>query len=435
MYRYLSLLLLLISFQTAIAQLDSFNIADYARPDLERRTAGVYGRLNLGSPYYSAFPNTDRMTRNEYDIRAYQTKFVNSVRNQIDVSNTLYSEFSQTNENGMTNSSMWNRISRSYRNKIFSANKKFIEFKYDVSASHRRTREDQLFIFDDFEYISAVKNNSLSIRGGVALYKGKGRIEIISDAWNAQTILEMLQEKGLVDAYIALEDIQAFAERISEIKNIRNTDFRLENIAEQESLVSFLKSKDWANTDDFRFYPTLLDTWRYETFFVRRSGTEFKYGLSFRGDFWDNDFPSNSFTSLTPSLDIAYNKYKPISTDWQFNTSNSLELNVIVRYFDFGRVDTDDLYFRFRSDFEWQYLPNRRSYYTFGFSSSAYIPFRESSSSKILSFTPKAEYVYYFSPRFNITVSGQILLTTYLDDFSSLRVFEALSASVSYRFY
>lgn len=438
MNRYLlSLIFVCTGFQLVFAQLDSFNIADYARPDLERRTAGLFGTLDMRKP--NTFDPTTEINRSiDLDFNAFQTKFVNTQRNQINVTNRINIDYLsgklETNTSETKRQAFDFYGTRTYSNKIFNAENNFVEIAYNGGISYSAVNQEY-FTFDTLLVNIESNTRSLYLSGDVSLYRGHGRIELVSDAWHAKTIIEMLRAKNLIVGEVSVEDIQEFAEKISDIKNMRNTDFRLENIAEQEALVEFLQSKEWTRTEDFRFYPALLDAWQFESFVFRQSGSEFKYGISAGVNAYNIDnsilLRNSDYRFLVyPRLSVAYNTYKPISDDWQFNTTNGLSLGSLLRNFD---SFTDDLYAAIASSLEWQYLPSQRTYYTLGLETNLLFPFDEGAGTSILS--PYATYVHYLSPRFNISVRGQIFIRIDLNELDFSTRSESLRATASYRFY
>lgn len=422
---------------SSIAQLDSFNIADYARPNLERRTASINLNVNGGT---NAGTFENRARRDGLDIRFgfSQSKFVNDEAVQIIASNygTLYNHFSDAGIDADPLSVVDGGVffRRNYSRKKFDDKKRFWEIAYNLRADISRTRYKE---YEDNEIVYFSEQEK-AFGVGISLYKGKGRVELITDAWHAKQILKSLEAKGLLKRPISSETIQEFAEQLSNIKNTRNTDFRLERIAEHEALSKYLLEADWTVTDDYRFFPTLLDAWDYEAFEPRYSGKEFKYGFvpGVSTLDWMRSYTSSAAYFIRYALagQVAYNIYKPLSDEWQLNNLNSISIGTETRAGLSDVFNTSDFSWNstVSTDWELQYLPNQRSYYSISGNLRWYESDRFSSG---LYANLGGKYVHYFSPKFNIRVQGGLNFFNLINSFNSPRVRGNIFITTSYRFY
>jgi len=437
MRNYLILALFFCAISFAQAQLSTYDISTYVRPDLERRTFSIRpdfvisnqylkeenqdtintvspllnNSLSLGitpSLYITYFKNTEKVQknfRNRLDIDIGYNK--NSLEDDVSVS---VSDFDLELE-----------YSSNYSRKEFMKNQWFWELGYEAYGRYS-------YLSSKDKYAEQTKQDRASIRFNPTLYYGKGRIEVVSDAWHAQTILEILAENEILKIDPTTEQITHFANRISTIKNFRNTDLRLENIAEYESLVEYFITNDWVDADNYRFFALLNDAWQYESFIIRHSGTEFKGGLGMQAQSGVSplftDTPISSTFNIKPYLflqmpifSLHYNSYKPLSEKIQFNHWHSIAYQLAT--INIGIDDLTDIdgflntisSVRLSSIWQIQYLPNLRTNYTA--SAQLYSSFIKNSDSAFsdidysyTTFRLDFRYRYYVSPQFSYSISA-----------------------------
>ncbi len=92
---------------------------------------------------------------------------------------------------------------------------------------------------------------------------GVGRTESVTDARQAIFILEALKDNGHLDRTATREEITAFAELISETRNLRFFDNRIQQMKELEVLDSYLKEKGFVEGNNISYFTTLMDYWNY----------------------------------------------------------------------------------------------------------------------------------------------------------------------------
>lgn len=408
------------------AQIDTtFKIADYARPDLERRTMNIFSFFALNNSFARM---GDSVTFNNIGGRLSgnfnHTKFVNSARTQRTESFSLSSSNSFNTEDRYTKD-ITKRIHSysgiNYRGQIkqFDNQQNFWERRVILDIDH------SFSAYNDIDSTDRIIRHSISPKITSAFYRGKGRIEFINDAWHAITILEMLEDQGLLKKAVDSTAIQNFAERISEIKNFRNTDIRLENIAEFEALCAHLVDNQLVDPEDYRFFAILRDAWVYESFTARHSGSEFKYGLIPN----INLIPEYSrqlidFSRLEASLhaSIIYNKYHPINNDWQHDQSYQLNIGTIINrnLTELERasetINKDLLNGNFRARYSWRYLPSQRTNYAIGltmrydYNRAIGESINKNEESGILDCAISGNFNYYFSPKLFLDIDGGISL-------------------------
>ena len=92
---------------------------------------------------------------------------------------------------------------------------------------------------------------------------GVGRIENVTDARQAIFILEALKDNGHLSRTASKDEITAFAGLISETRNLRFFDNRIQKMKELEALDSYLKENGFAEGNHISYFTTLMDYWNY----------------------------------------------------------------------------------------------------------------------------------------------------------------------------
>ncbi|MEM9847313.1 MAG: hypothetical protein AAF847_05455 [Bacteroidota bacterium] len=483
-----SLFLFIVLFAfTSLAQIDSFDIADYARPDLVRTVMVLQPDFGLGTSYYQL---DDNPVRNDIESvisgSFFRSKFVNTLEEQslTSISGNFNSSFNsdigarairsssprilpylyinsfvqepatirfgEAIENQFQNS-LWIRYERSKKRFKPDSKQRFFETRPFMSADYR--------IGNQMLVDSSRRANVHSARlfSDIELYWGKGRIELVNDAWHAIRIIEQLADYGLLKESMENIDFQDFAERISEIKNFRNTDFRLEGIAEYEALCQYLIEKKIFDPSNYSTFAVLRDAWIYESFVSRLSGREFKYGFIPSMELNRNVSEKfNDFRSLDLGLQasVAYNSYRPIRNDWQFDRTYALNFGFVKGQNLTGRMFNDyldrlSLRASIFTSHRLSYLPNQRHNYAIDLSAS-YFYDREIDEERRLSNNDaislergflntslSATYNYYISPRLFLQLRANFNFTSqhFRKTNNYLRNSNGLIGQVSYVFW
>ncbi len=436
----------------SFAQIESYPLADYFRPDLERRTANYTGNFRFINQNNKEI-NTGAESRTDINLSGnlFFTNFKNTLRNQISSSTRYvlsYNYVVDIDNNKRSRSLLGANITRSFNNKIFkNETKHFFEFNYNFFLS---------------PYTSISKNSSSSsdqyllstqLAIEIPLYWGKGRIELVNDAWQAANVLKFLRDESLLQkTNVSHEEITNFADRVSEIQQFRNTDFRLESIAEYEALVQYLIENNLIDPNEYKTFAIILDAWRFENFETRRSGKEFKYGIipQFTGTrqvFYEEHLFSSS--RLINYLDnprllgsVAYNSYRPVNMNWQRDFTNQLNIGVGFPNRFFTESDRNLTFVgQVNVSQNFRYLPNQRTNY--GISISGSYQYQSALSNTLfqdklhsISANINGEYNYYFSPRLACSVNANISFgssdTPFYDIYNNQN---GIFASISYRPY
>jgi hypothetical protein len=154
-----------------------------------------------------------------------------------------------------------------FRKYYLAENKFFVEGLTDMVISWDKSSRTFTSTPDE---IHNQNNQSLSIGLGV----GIGRIEKVSDLWQAYYILEKLNKQGSFNRQLEEKDVYEFARLASRLKNKRFFDARLQKIEELQGLDSLLHQQGLINESNITYFTTLNDYWSYGDFMDRQSGVE-----------------------------------------------------------------------------------------------------------------------------------------------------------------
>lgn len=425
-----------------------YDIASYVRPDLQRRTLSIVPDFSFRN-FFGRGTNIDNFSVSMgTSPRLFHTKFINTSEQQTSVTNIVDFSASFRKQTGSIESQTYfsPSMQRYYSRRKFKEEQKFWQLDYNFIGDYGVQNEKEM------TRPTATKKYRFNTELGVAMYKGKGRIELVTDAWHAATMFEIFENYGLLKATVSAAQIEDFAEVISTIKNTRMTDSRLESISEFKQLSTYLINSNLVNDEDYAFFAVLRDAWGFEAFVNRRSGSEFKIGLrpniSFRTEDNLNLLETPDYY-LSPSLMMiaAYNAYEPLSLDWQFDQTYNLETG--LTFFEnltgssFTFIPTVEWTSRLNMDWDWTFLPNRRTNYSLGvsFISALYRPLSDDVSYDFRYFFSLAltgHYEYYVSPRLSWIINGSVNIQTFSSEFATPERFSnnnRLTIQANYRFY
>lgn len=437
--------------------IDSFDIATYARPDLERRTKQLQPRF---SNWFSLEDGKNRDYEYRYnlnlDVSLSTTKFINSQEYQIRQSNNYEFSFN-FKSNSETDEKKQISVTPEYRTnfskKFFKPDNRFLEIGVVTNLVNTY---DSWYSQADKNRIHQLESNLFF---SLPFYKGKGRIEIVDDAWLAVQILHILEQQQLIKRAIPANEIEDFANQIADIKNLRNTDARLERIGEYEDLVGFLVENKMVKEDDYRFFAYLIDAYQSEDFALRRSGREIKYGLVPEFNMiqkFSNETVNNQLrTNNSLAFEVQLNKYTPKNLQWQFDQFHEFRAQYGWRSLAFFFDPTSsqnsnfsqfkDAQVGWSSTWRYQYLPNQRTNYSLLFNMNGrvvyqFIPNSQLSLNRLLGIFSSGlrfDYNYYFSPQLRFSLDAGIDSNVQHDFEDNVSVFMStyMIFSTSYFFY
>ncbi|MEM7372421.1 MAG: hypothetical protein AAF587_27625 [Bacteroidota bacterium] len=204
---------------------------------------------------------------------------------------------------------------------------------------------------------------------------GHGRIEQVEDAQHALFILHALERRGYVTRELTEGDVLGFAARISQLKNRRYFDFRLQKIWELEQIHTFLREQDMVDQEEAAvgLYAIVQDMWNYGFLAPRLAGRRASIGIDPNirmsnqtyADF-DRYQSASHDTSIqvegglrsiefAPALYVSYVSEQPWKQSWQ--RSISLEAEYGMRYGAFRHRKTEDMQLQMYTLKEWFFPP------------------------------------------------------------------------------
>lgn len=338
------------------AQIDTFNLSSYKKPNLERHQLDF--RFNFDNDWNNFYTkrqnyirdrnsfnmraNIDAQYKGYFNSRDYQGEHTINfgISPGIDQVDEKEPDFQLINSKNLTTNLQGKSFNRFYLNNLF-----FVEsdvLLHDFSLNFSKNVADK-----ETETKKAIfSQEDRNLQATIPVMFGKGRIEPVQDARMAVYIMNQLSQKGKLKRKPTKEEIIAFAEEIAEIKNERFFDARNRRVYEMTKLDSFLNKNDLLDKKDIEYYTTMNDYWEYANNPQRGSGKRVSLGIepSYRYHY--------SFVYDDPASDTAYKKSykgkkyglfgvirynyeKPINLYWQ----SSLNAE-----FKFGRVNEKNIY-------------------------------------------------------------------------------------------
>ncbi|MDW3652220.1 MAG: hypothetical protein R8P61_34410 [Bacteroidia bacterium] len=399
----LILVISLICLADLSAQIPIFDLSKYARPTLNRQSLDL--SFHLGGTQYTTFssPNNGSSFGGDFNL-AYQS-FHNSAAAQkyhnIYLGMRPYRYLAASD------------IGESKRNE-FNGNLGF-------SSSHLKYSDKQTFIGYrlNLQYVNNSQNqfvrdfrmnelrtldnrradNRLSIN--MPLVIGKGRIEWVDDARHGLFILQALEKNQYLARELSEEDILAFAAHISELKNRRYFDFRLQKIWELEQIHAFLTERGIIEEESIGYFTIVQDIWSFGNQPRRRAGSRFSLGVNPHIRYRLNKNQNTNISispgtdssqteeirenySFQPALYMDFFHEKPLSESWQevfqikteigigressdyLNLQNGLEITENISAWD------DKPFIKASAYYTLSFYPNTRTYFEGRFGSEFY---------------------------------------------------------------
>ncbi|MDK2978575.1 MAG: hypothetical protein PWP52_1289 [Bacteroidales bacterium] len=315
------------------AQINSFDLSTYQLPDIKRhqldltfdlnghnsvydryqrnsmdqfyKTNSIYGDLGLNYNFY----RNSRKYQGNQDI---MIDFSSSFNNRKDKESTLYESF----DAGST-------LRINSENRFYFKEKWFVSTNLHLNGQLYRATRDQ--------EVNSTENRENNLTLNIPLGIGVGRIEQVQDAWLAIYILDELNKEGRLTRTPTTEEIIEFSQLISQLKNERFFDARLQKIKEIEAVDSFLQSKNLIENADARYFAVVNDNWDHAVNRIRNSGKRVSFhlepGYVYTSDFFEQQQESyqllneHKITEYSIQGALKYIDEKPINRFWQSSFS------------------------------------------------------------------------------------------------------------------
>jgi hypothetical protein len=255
---------------------------------------------------------------------------------------------------------------------------KYISGYFSIDASERYyLTEDKWFLEIDPGFYSNIgRNTSDGTSTGklksstnyfgieLGLGAGIGRIENVTEFWQAYYILEGMKKQGLLSRQTSSDDVSQLATLSSQLKSKRFFDSRLKKIDEMKSLDSLMHVTGLVENSDISYFNTINDYWNFANIPTRQSGKLLKllvtplvsrnfYNLS------NGEKHTTNTTSLRTALDFQC--HKQMNLFWErffyLNLSNNTTIdsdeNIVYKY--------PKNFLRVNSNAGFDYYPNFRT--------------------------------------------------------------------------
>lgn len=423
--KQLTLLIFAILFtSTCYGQVSNYDISNYLFPDFQRKTLSINPQLG-----FSFFNSTqfDNHNSGSFGFAAVGTSISNSRKRQSNLTytaNSDYDYYSEDTLNSEKTKDFNSRLGIENETRFFFKPKRYFEAAGRAAYRYR-----------DMNVVGEVENRKLTELNVSLIPKlGFGRIENISDAWHALTIIEELQKAGCIKKDLTHEEITALADELRRLKNTRNVDFRLENIYEFEQLAKYFIDNGLASAEQYRFFAVLDDAYSFEAFTTREQGQAFTIGTDVSLDYSkEHQEPIGTNSIRSYALVLGYEKNNAISSDWQFIQSYNLKGGFLAYGLSGTQGTSRSNLLELTTHHELGYYLNQRT--NFSLPLNTRISQRESDMLIIAAIFPTLNY--YFSPQLRFSIHARVSL--YQQNFSDNPNINYqngnLSAGINYFFY
>lgn len=295
------------------AQIDTYDISKYIYPDVKRQTLSLSPDLYMNSVNNGIGANYSTLA---FDLGSSfnSINYNRSFQSELRIDGNLGLDFASKGAPSSRNEGISIDIFANHSHRKFYKPKRFFELESRLA-------------FDSSKRIFSGRQSLIDLRLSPKI--GAGRIEIVTDAWTAKTLFQFLRKNNLLLKEPSLEEINNLAIEITQIRNLRVIDFRLEDIAELERLIEYFIDNDFVDPENYSFYPILLDAYRFERIAGRRQGQTIKGGLSLSAFDFLEELVS-SFNPLQFNAIVEFEKANAISSTWQFDQLYSIEPGILL---------------------------------------------------------------------------------------------------------
>lgn len=410
----LILILCILSSLTVNAQIDTYPLDQYKRPTLRRSTFVLDGYIDSDSGFRSNSDNdASALTVN---LNSFYTKFKNDKKTQSTIIHLTRINTDidfKNDEKQMTN---LQHLSR-YSVRRFNEKNTFFGISPEIQI--------------DSEIGSAFNSPERRVGTALPIGVGKGRIEIVNDAWLATSILEALKDEGKLKREPTHQEITYLAEEIARIKNARILDFRNKMIYELDEIYTYILNLGLVEESTLAF-AILYDAWRYEIFTSRSSGRVLE---SYITPSYYFRFGEDQFNYSNQRWSLTYRNYKPINLKWETRQILSIDFSSTFDHAAFSNPKLeqiqDNLQGRISGSYQIEYFLSRRT----NFSLYNYAAYRKAFESDytITTFITTFRWVHWLSPQLRIISNLRINSNLQkFDTFKTNTVYPDFNFSVQY---
>ena len=315
------------------AQINSFNLSTYQLPDIKRHQLDLTFDLNGSSSVYDRYQRNSMdqfyKRNNIYGDLGLSYNFYRNSRKYQGNQDIMIDFSSSFNDRKDKESTLYEFFDARSTFRINSKNRFYFKEKWFVSTNLHFNGRLYRSTIDQEVYSAENRENNLAMN--IPLGIGVGRIEQVQDAWLAIYILDELNKEGRLTRTPTSKEIIEFSQLISQLKNERFFDARLQKIKEIETVDLFLQSKNLIKTADARYFAVVNDNWEHAANRIRNSGKRVSFhlepGYVFTSDFFEDIQESyqllneHKITEYSIQGAIKYIDEKPINRFWQSSFS------------------------------------------------------------------------------------------------------------------
>ena len=426
-YLFVAFLLLFVS-RDGLGQNASILFDNFEYPDLHRKTLVAQPSLDVFSRNY--YNNESSIF--DLELTGSYSSIGNTRKKQTEVFVSFLTGYINRNDlNNYTTDGFFSQIRASHDYRFYDKPKRYLRVRNYFLGAY-----DNPYFFNypnnntnlnsNFSFFTGNEDISLTLNPEMRM--GLGRVEIVTDLWQAMNILEVLKEENLLLNDINDQELVDLAKEIASILNMRRLDFRHETIAEQERLINYLIDHKIVDPLNTRFYPILLDTWNNERFVSRKHGKATEFGIDVRYDYNSLDLDRDTSNQSTYfGFALAHMQHKAISKSWQLDQEYIIKSGLSNTNFLPQDAQTKALIANASANVTIGYYQSLRTNYRLGLNFETGIslpnetvnPFYLDRYYYNISLTPIVSH--YFSPRVRLYAFGtlQLLGDGYFDSFGS----------------
>ncbi|MEM6806530.1 MAG: hypothetical protein AAF696_34340 [Bacteroidota bacterium] len=433
------------------AQVPVFDLSKYARPTLNRQSLDL--GLHLTGGQYDVLGSTRATSNLGGDFNLAYLSFHNSPEAQK--SSSIYLELSpyrNTNSSDLSKAKvnrLNGRLAINSTKLKYAKKNTFIGYQLNLQYRNNSINQYLLDLSLNTPQISDDRDSDHQLTLDLPLTVGKGRIEQVEDARHGLFILQALEKRQYLAREIREEDILDFAAHISELKNRRYFDFRLQKIWELEQLHDFLRKRGIIEAENIGYFAMVQDIWSFGNQAIRRVGSRIRLGVNphlqlgrdrnlqkdflFNGgrDTVERDRIRDSY-NFRPGFYMDFFHEKSLSESWQERFQILTEVGIsrrsITRKSIFNGNESrensqawdDTPFIRAYAYYTLAFYPNTRSYFEGSFGSSYYHSKSERGFNTLLNYSSLATSLrlnayYYLSPQTRLTFTCSSTLGIFAD--------------------
>lgn len=271
----------LISSVLCLGQDIDFKLQDYKLADIKFRSFNNFiGFNSRGSNEKNLSRDTvtfyDNSTQGNYsgNMLLYQNSRKRQSTLRLSASFDGYRSKYERNALDQNRDYRWNLNSNvTYENRFYIAPKYFFEMNPSVVYSFTQSNTHRFTPNLPDEYLAT--ENTIQVAGGLPIKVGIGRLERMEDARQTLFLVKQLKKSQRLSRDLSREDMIALSSFVSQIRNKRFFDDRLQRIYQLKMIDSFYQANNYSDQTDATYYTTTMDYWMFGGAPIRNNGTRF----------------------------------------------------------------------------------------------------------------------------------------------------------------